>query len=758
MVRVNTNTNLATKVGIQNATYTYAPDAQASDSYAITLDPAPSAYAIGQSFTFKANTANTGSASLNVNGLGAKTLKKLTDQDLVTGDIEAGSIVEVVYDGTNFQVISTVAQTASSGQTLYEAIVASSGGDYTTVSGAITAGKKRIFVRNGTYAETGEVNILADTIITGESREGVIIDVDGTTNKRFLFGSGVTATNIQITNLTLKCTTATDFILDSANTASSSLGDILFENVTFDGGGIQLASGTTSTLSGYLIVNQCYFTRQTSAGGCIYVRGSTGDFSLVRISNNATDASASNPSFFSGPVNGAEIVNFICINNNIVVSDSNYLTNSVQLDASNSLATGFIANNIVHGGGLWADQGHTTFTGEFMCMGNFVRSNSAGNGVGLNNVPPGGHVCNNVFNDLATGVGLGAQADGAVVTGNTFEGCTTAINVNAGSASSGIFGNSFRDNTTDITDGSTTTYISDNLGSLTSTFKKGIVKMKNSSGGALAIGDVVVLKDVAGGDEVTTTTTAGDKKVFGMVFDTSIADTTYGKIQTLGKTVNLKVNGTTDIAIGDFLSTFTTAKIAKKASDGEMAFAIALEAYTTDDSSGVIDALLITPRIVGSILTPAGGTLTGDLTLGENTSIALDPAGSADGKYSGITVTGTAGYTQAFGDLVYLSSVDSRWELADADSATTADRMLAMVVSAGTDGTACKLLLQGIIRADAKFPALTIGSPVYVGETAGEIQVAIPTGVDNVIRRVGYALTADEIYFNPSMDSQTTVA
>lgn len=150
--------------------------------------------------------------------------------------------------------------------------------------------------------------------------------------------------------------------------------------------------------------------------------------------------------------------------------------------------------------------------------------------------------------------------------------------------------------------------------------------------------------------------------------------------------------------------------------------------------------------------------LSGTQLLAESASIGLDPAGSADGAYSGITMTATAGYTQAFGDLVYLSSVDSRWEAADADAATTGDRLLAMVVVAGTDGNACTLLMSGTIRADAKFPALTIGSAVYVGEAAGEIQVAIPTGADNVIRRVGYALTADSIYFNPSMDSQITVA
>lgn len=152
-------------------------------------------------------------------------------------------------------------------------------------------------------------------------------------------------------------------------------------------------------------------------------------------------------------------------------------------------------------------------------------------------------------------------------------------------------------------------------------------------------------------------------------------------------------------------------------------------------------------------------TVNTGITLAENASIALDPAGSADGKYTGITIAGTAGATLAFGDLIYLAAADSRWELADADGVTTADRMLGMcVLAAANDGDPTNVLLVGQIRADAAFPALTIGSAVYVGETAGDIQVAIPTGADNVIRRVGYALTADELFFSPSMDSQTTVA
>lgn len=154
-----------------------------------------------------------------------------------------------------------------------------------------------------------------------------------------------------------------------------------------------------------------------------------------------------------------------------------------------------------------------------------------------------------------------------------------------------------------------------------------------------------------------------------------------------------------------------------------------------------------------NILTVAGGTMTGSITLGENTSIALDPAGSADGKFTGITITATAGYTQAFGDLVYLDPTDSRWEATDANAASGADGdargILGMVVVAGTDGNACTILLNGVIRADAKFPTFTVNNPIYVSETAGLVTQTQPTTTDVVIRIVGAALTADEMYFNP---------
>jgi hypothetical protein len=97
----------------QNGSEVYAADSVGTDAYAITLSPAPTAYVTGQVFRFKAGTANTGAATLNVNSLGAKTIVKNFNATLANNDILANQIVEVVYDGTNLQLLSPISNTFS---------------------------------------------------------------------------------------------------------------------------------------------------------------------------------------------------------------------------------------------------------------------------------------------------------------------------------------------------------------------------------------------------------------------------------------------------------------------------------------------------------------------------------------------------------------------------------------------------------------------------------------------------------------------
>lgn len=151
----------------------------------------------------------------------------------------------------------------------------------------------------------------------------------------------------------------------------------------------------------------------------------------------------------------------------------------------------------------------------------------------------------------------------------------------------------------------------------------------------------------------------------------------------------------------------------------------------------------------------ASPTFTGTVTLPEvqlgETGIKLDDTLSADEKWSGITIGGTLGATIAVGDLCYLNNDDGRWELVDANLSDGYDKQLGICLTAGNDGSSTTMLVFGKVRS-AAFPAFTIGSPLYISETAGDITHTQPTTADVAIRVVGFALTAEDLMFNPSND------
>jgi hypothetical protein len=84
--------------GLQTAT------ANGTDTYTATITGV-SAYTTHDIYEIIFTNANTGSSTININSLGAKTLKKSVSTNLANGDILAGQAYIIVYDGTNFQVI-----------------------------------------------------------------------------------------------------------------------------------------------------------------------------------------------------------------------------------------------------------------------------------------------------------------------------------------------------------------------------------------------------------------------------------------------------------------------------------------------------------------------------------------------------------------------------------------------------------------------------------------------------------------------------
>ncbi len=114
VAEINTGTDdgkFATALGLEGSKYLTQNGAKISataagtDTYTATIAPAITAYLNTHRFFIKFTNANTGAATLNLNSLGAIAIKKNVSEALTSGDIKAGQIIPLAYDGTNFQII-----------------------------------------------------------------------------------------------------------------------------------------------------------------------------------------------------------------------------------------------------------------------------------------------------------------------------------------------------------------------------------------------------------------------------------------------------------------------------------------------------------------------------------------------------------------------------------------------------------------------------------------------------------------------------
>jgi len=149
--------------------------AGAGNAYTITSNQGIAAYADGLRFSFRADRNNTGAATLNVDGRGAKALRKTAAgalAALAADDLVAEAVYDVVYDVSSdvFVIVGThgVAGLTAFGQSLISAADAAAGRvvldaqqldpDLTALAGLAS---------NGMIARTGSGTVSARTITAG---------------------------------------------------------------------------------------------------------------------------------------------------------------------------------------------------------------------------------------------------------------------------------------------------------------------------------------------------------------------------------------------------------------------------------------------------------------------------------------------------------------------------------------------------------------------------------------------------------------
>lgn len=165
----------------------YAAATGAANIYAVSLNPVPTTYTEGMALAVKINVDNTGASTVNVNGLGAKAIKKPNGNDVSAGNLKAGSIYTLRYNGANFILQgSDAAGNATAADLLAGKTASTDAGDIVGTMpnrGAvvITPGTANQAIANGYHNGSGYVAGDADLVAANIIKNKNIFGVPGAT-------------------------------------------------------------------------------------------------------------------------------------------------------------------------------------------------------------------------------------------------------------------------------------------------------------------------------------------------------------------------------------------------------------------------------------------------------------------------------------------------------------------------------------------------------------------------------------------------
>lgn len=173
---------------IQQSKFTFATTGGTANAITLTLPLSPAAYAQPLNITFKASGTNTGTVTVNVNGLGAKTVKKIfagAIVDIVAGDIVSGAIYEIVYDGVDFQLVNL---SATGIVTVKQGDLSTSTGSFSAVPSTLSVGGGglNIYRSSSVIGPAGEYGFSISTYVPSNTVSGWFFGRDGLADSSYL--------------------------------------------------------------------------------------------------------------------------------------------------------------------------------------------------------------------------------------------------------------------------------------------------------------------------------------------------------------------------------------------------------------------------------------------------------------------------------------------------------------------------------------------------------------------------------------------
>jgi hypothetical protein len=266
----------------QNRTIYGGTSTGAADAYVVTLPYLP-ALTDGLNFFFKAHAANTGASTLNLDGLGVKSILLASGAALVSGDILLNQQVWLIYESVSdsFRIMS---QSSSAG---------GGGGNATTIALLDESIDTTNFVPFAPDA-TGNQPLRTGTNLTFDSAAG---NLAATTFTGDLVGAVTTAAQPAITSVGTLTALQVDNVNVNGNTIAATSGGVVInaavgsavtiEGVAFDGsivdiGNIQYSGNSITALAGSIFITP-------SVGNAVNLDGFAFDGSTASTTVNAAE-------------------------------------------------------------------------------------------------------------------------------------------------------------------------------------------------------------------------------------------------------------------------------------------------------------------------------------------------------------------------------------------------------------------------------------------------------------------------------------
>lgn len=218
----------------------YASGSGSPNTYTVTVTPTPTGYATGQIVGVLMPNQNTGNATLNVNGLGAKTIR-LGGTGLFAGAFATNSVVGLQYNGSSFDIIES-SDLISASATANKVVLRDNTGDIALTTSFTSVISSFSITTATTTTTTIAVGFLPTNVtvyfrMTGRNNLGAAMYTNGAA-----FYTGTTLKAVQLTSNNV---TTTETYSPAVNTTPPKAGD---NNGTNNGIDITLSlTSVTST-------------------------------------------------------------------------------------------------------------------------------------------------------------------------------------------------------------------------------------------------------------------------------------------------------------------------------------------------------------------------------------------------------------------------------------------------------------------------------------------------------------------------------